>query len=115
MIAKASRADRFRILAATNGDIMALTEKQVQTFQRDGCVVVEGFFNADETRAMQLEIERFKRVGLVRNVATDGDGKTTSAQKRNLQLCPMYDKSDLFKALPFDQRVVEAMRTLIGE
>lgn len=94
---------------------MALTEQQVREFKEKGCVVVEGFFTAEETRAMQLEIERFKRVGLVRNVATEGDGKTTSAQKRNLQLCPMYDKSDLFKALPFDPRVVDTMKTLIGE
>jgi len=64
---------------------------------------------------MQLEIERFKRTGLVRNVSTAGDGKTTSTAVRNLQLCPMYDKSDLFKALPFDERVVSAITALIGE
>ena len=38
----------------------------------------KAFFTPQEARAMQLEIERFKRTGLVRNVSTAGDGKTTS-------------------------------------
>ena len=92
-----------------------LTQQQLSDFRTNGYVAVQGFFTPDEARAMQLEIERFKRTGLVRNVATEGDGKTTSTAKRNLQLCPMYDKSDLFKALPFDPRVVKAIGQLIGE
>lgn len=92
-----------------------LTSDHVRFFKENGYVSVPGFFLPDEARAMQLEIDRFKRTGLVRNVATDGDGKTTSAGKRNLQLCPMFDKSDIFKALPFDSRVVAAVAALIGE
>jgi ectoine hydroxylase-related dioxygenase (phytanoyl-CoA dioxygenase family) len=94
---------------------MKLSQQQIDEFNRTGCVAVEGFFQPHEVRAMQLEVERFKRVGLVRNVSTAGDGKTTATQQKNLQLCPMFDKSDLFKALPFDARVIEAMRTLIGD
>ena len=94
---------------------MSLTADQVRYFKEHGYVVAPGFFSPAEARAMQLEIERFKRTGLVRNVATEGDGKTHSAAKRNLQLCPMFDKSDLFKALPFDPRVKAAITTLIGE
>src|SRR5688572_16593781 len=94
---------------------MSLTAEQVRHFKEFGYVAVPGFFTPSEARAMQLEIERFKRTGLVRNVATDGDGKTTSTAKKNLQLCPMFDKSDLFKTLPFDPRVIEAMKTLVGE
>ncbi len=94
---------------------MSLNNEQVRFFQEQGYVAVPQFFSPEEARAMQLEIERFKRVGMVRNVATDGDGKTHSTAKRNLQLCPMFDKSDLFKALPFDPRVVSAISALIGE
>ena len=31
----------------------------------------------------------------MRNVATDGDGTTYSSTKANLQLIPLFDKSDL--------------------
>src|SRR5256885_8271765 len=93
---------------------MSLSKDQVNFFRENGYVTVEGFFNRDEARAMQLEIERFKRAGLVRNVATEGDGKTTSQSQKNLQLCPMFDKSDIFKAVPFDPRVVQAIEQLIG-
>src|SRR4051812_30461321 len=91
-----------------------LSESQVKFFRENGYLAVESFFTPEEARAMQLEIERFNRTGLVRNVATDGDGKTHSQVKRNLQLCPMYDKSDIFKALPFDPRVIDAIGKLIG-
>jgi ectoine hydroxylase-related dioxygenase (phytanoyl-CoA dioxygenase family) len=94
---------------------MTLTPDQVTFFKDHGYLPVQGFFTPREARAMQLEIERFKRTGLVRNVATAGDGKTTSTAQRNLQLCPMFDKSDLFKALPFDARVVSAITALIGQ
>ena len=93
---------------------MSLSSDQIASFKSHGYVVAPGFFSPTEARAMQLEIERFKRTGLVRNVSTDGDGKTMSQTKRNLQLCPMFDKSDLFKALPFDARVVAAITSLIG-
>ena len=92
-----------------------LSPEQLQFFKQHGYVAAPGFFTPVEARAMQLEIERFKRTGLVRNVSTAGDGKTVSTDKKNLQLCPMYDKSDLFKALPFDPRVVAAIKALIGE
>ncbi len=91
------------------------TLEQIETFQRDGFFTVPHFFDAQETRALQAEIERFKAEGLLRNVSVDGDGKTTSATRRNLQLCPTYPVSPLFKALPFSPRVVEAISELIGD
>lgn len=96
---------------------MSLSADQVRVFKEQGYVAVEGFFTPREARAMQLEVERFKRTGLVRNVATEmkGYAMVHSQTKKNLQLCPMYDKSDLFKALPFDPRVVAAIRQLIGD
>jgi phytanoyl-CoA hydroxylase len=90
-------------------------EEQRQRFERDGFVCVPNFFSAAEVAVMQAEIERFKTEGLVRNVATEGDGKTHSATKKNLQLCPTHPHSALFKSLPFDEKVVTAISDLIGD
>ncbi len=64
---------------------------------------------------MQAEVDRFQREGLVRNVAMEGDGKTLAKTAANLQLIPLHDKSDLFRALPFETRVIEAVGQLIGD
>ena len=64
---------------------------------------------------MQAEVARFQREGMVRNVATDGDGKTSSTKAENLQLLPLHDKSALFRALPFEGKVKEAVSALIGD
>ncbi len=56
-----------------------------------------------------------KREGFLRNVATAGDGKTTSQTLQNLQLCPMYRQSPLFRAMPFAEKVIEAVRQLLGD
>ncbi len=94
---------------------MALSPQQIEQFRTQGFLKVEGFYSAREVEAMRREIERFKRVGLLRNVATEGDGKTKSSTAANLQLCPMYQHSTLFRALPFDDKVVDAVSKLIGE
>jgi ectoine hydroxylase-related dioxygenase (phytanoyl-CoA dioxygenase family) len=91
------------------------TADQHTTFQRDGFFTVPNFYNAAEVRLLQSEIERLKANGLLRNVATDGDGATHSATKRNLQLCPCNPHSEPFRALPFAPKVVEAISELIGD
>lgn len=63
---------------------------------------------------MRAELERLKREGKIRNIATDGDGKTHSKTRINLQLCPMWPHSPLFHAMPFAPKVGEAMERLIG-
>lgn len=93
---------------------MTLTDEQVRQFRTHGWVAVPDFWNAQETAAMQAEVERLKTDGLLRNVATEGDGKTPSAQAANLQLCPMSPHSTLFRALPFAPKVAEAVGRLIG-
>jgi ectoine hydroxylase-related dioxygenase (phytanoyl-CoA dioxygenase family) len=91
-----------------------ITDAQIEFFRTNGYVAVENFFTPEEARAMQLEVARFKRTKLLNNVKTEGDSKTISQTKQNLQLCPMYDKSDIFKSLPFDPRVIAAVSKLIG-
>lgn len=93
----------------------ALTPDQVAQFKETGYVILPDFFNVDEVTAMQAELERFKRDGLGRNVATDGDGKTHSRRKINYQIIPLNDKSNLFRALPFCPKVVQAISALIGD
>jgi len=63
---------------------------------------------------MQAELKRLRRDGFLRNVATDGDGKTHSTTKVNLQICPIYHKSNFFRAVPFHPKVIEVVAGLIG-
>lgn len=84
-------------------------------FQEEGYLAVPAFFTAQETQALRAEVERLTREGFLRNVATAGDGKTPSNSQRNLQLCPMYRHSRLFRALPFHPNVISAVTQLLGE
>lgn len=94
---------------------MALSDRQIEQFKREGYTVAPHFFDAREVAALQADVERLKRLGKLRNVATDGDGKTHSTQKVNLQICPMYRESTLVRALPFVPKVAEAVTSLIGD
>src|SRR5690606_13520526 len=96
MFTESARPCRVAQPHATGALTMVLTEAQVAAYQRDGFVIVENFFSANEVRAMVSELERFKREGLIRNVATDGDGKTHTDRIMNLQVIPLNSKSDLF-------------------
>lgn len=93
---------------------MQLSEEQVHFFRTEGWLAVEDFWSERELAAMQRELERLKADGKLRNVATDGDGKTHSTTKVNLQLCPMWPHSDFFKAMPFAPKVVAAIEALLG-
>ncbi len=94
---------------------MSLSREQIQQFKTQGYVVVPNFFSAREVAALQADVERLKKNGMLRNVACDGDSKTHSTQKVNLQICPMYPASTLIRALPFEPKVVEAATDLIGD
>ena len=94
---------------------MSLTVAQQRYFSKHGYVAVPDLFSAREVAALQTEVERFKQEGLLHNVATDGDGQTPSTNQANLQLIPLFDKSDLIRALPFVPKVVAAVGQLIGD
>ena len=94
---------------------MTFTDAQVAQFREQGCVAVPDFWTAREAAAMQAELERLKRDGLLRNVATDGDGRTHSQAKANLQICPIYPRSEFFRAMPFAPKVAAAVGRLIGD
>ena len=91
------------------------TAEQVTQFRTQGYVAVPDFWSPQEVAAMQAEIERLKRDGLLNNVSTDGDGETRSQGQVNLQICPIYNHSDFFRAMPFAPKLIEAVSELLGD
>lgn len=94
---------------------MPLSITQVDQFKREGYTTVPDLFSTREIAALQAEVERFKTLGLGRNVATEGDGETHSSTKVNFQLIPLLDKSNLIRALPYEPKVTDAVSQLIGQ
>ncbi len=96
---------------------MAFTfrDEQIEQFRTEGWIAVPDFWNRDEVAAMQADLQRLKQEGKLRNVATEGDGRTHSETKVNLQLCPLWPHSELFRQMPFAPKVGEAVRQLIGD
>lgn len=94
---------------------MKLTPEQVGQFREEGYLALSEFWTKREVEAMRMELDRLKRDGFLRNVTTVGDGVTHSTTKLNLQLCPMYDKSDFYRAMPFAPKVRETVSQLIGD
>lgn len=94
---------------------MKFTSEQMTQYRIDGYTTAPTFFNEAEVAAMRAELQRFKDEGLLRNVATDGDGKKVSSNNFNLQVCPLAPKSELFRSLGFADKVVEAISQLIGD
>ena len=87
----------------------------VNNFHRDGFTTVSQLFTPKETLALQKEVKRLTLHGLGRNVRTDGDGETRSAIQSNYQVIPLFDKSNLIRALPFESKIIQLVRQLIGE
>lgn len=94
---------------------MKFSDEQAQQFHEEGYLAVPEFWSEREVEAMRVELERLKQAGLLRNVATDGDGETHSNAVANLQLCPMYPHSTFFRAMPFADKVAAAIGQLIGD
>jgi phytanoyl-CoA hydroxylase len=82
-------------------------------YARDGFVAHAHFFNALEVELLGKELARLQFAGRLRNVATAGDGITPSTTAMNLQICPVSPVSPVFRALPFADKVVEAVGGLL--
>lgn len=67
---------------------MTLKLNDVQQFREQGYVAVPDFYNRLEVSALQAELARLQSRGLLRNVATNGDGKTTSQNYRQSPVMP---------------------------
>ncbi len=92
----------------------ALSNARITEFHKEGYTSSPEFFEPREIEAMRAELKRFKTEGLLRNVATQGDGETPSTTAQNLQICPITPKSDFYRALQFHPRIVDAVGCLIG-
>ena len=91
-----------------------LTQDQIRIFHDQGCVIVEGFFDDRDIAAMRSELGRLRNAGAGRNVATDGDSETESKTKVNYQIIPLNTVSNLFRAFPFQEKVIDAVTGCIG-
>jgi len=91
-----------------------LTDQQLADFRRLGYTTVSDFFAAEEVHALRVELARLIAAGEGRNVHTEGDGATYSAERSNFQICPLSHRSPLIRALPFDEKVVAAIPRLLG-
>lgn len=94
---------------------MALSDYQVRQFKEQGYTVAPTMFSQPEVSAIRAELDRLRQAGAFLNVATEGDGATQSKAKENLQICPLYKRSDFFRALPFNPKVIETISQLIGD
>jgi phytanoyl-CoA hydroxylase len=92
-----------------------LTSSQIAQWHDLGYVAVPDFFSPSQVRALQAEVRRLQDDGKLRNVATTGDGVTTSTTAFNLQICPAAPVSRLIRSLPYDPRVVNAVQALLGD
>jgi phytanoyl-CoA hydroxylase len=91
-----------------------VTDEHAAQFREEGYTTCPGFLDAHEVAALQAEVRRLRADGLLRNVATEGDGETISDSDLNLQLVGLSRISDLFRALPYEAKVVDAISQLIG-
>lgn len=95
--------------------MVSLSQQQIEQFRSEGFLIVPAFFTKEETTVLQNQVRQWVETGKLKNVATDGDGKTPSADIQNLQLVPLDVHSGLFRALPFQRRVLASVRQLIGD
>ncbi len=92
-----------------------LTKQQIDQYKTEGYVIVRNFFSDDEVGALRSEVARFRSEGYLRNVATTGDGGTHTTFKENLQLVPIAPHSELFRAMPFCEKLVRSTSQLLGD
>lgn len=90
-----------------------LTPTHIAQYKTEGYTIAPHFFTPEEVRMMQREVSRLQEAGLLRNVATDGDGQTTATAQANLQICPLSPKSEIFRSLPFSAKVRGAVESLL--
>jgi len=90
------------------------TRDEAEWFRREGWLAIPDFWSRSEVLAMRRELDRLAGEGLLRNVATEGDGTTPATTASNLQLCPMWPHSRVFRSMPFARGVGEAVEALLG-
>lgn len=95
-------------------DCTPIEQDQVTQFREHGYLLVPHFWDDRVVAAMAAEASRLVTAGLVRNVATLGDGVTHSDDRVNLQLDPIIPHSLFFRMLAYHPKVAETVVQLLG-
>lgn len=95
-------------------DAGPIEPEQITQFRDHGYLFVPRFWDDRSVAAMAAEAGRLVTAGLVRNVATLGDGATHSEERVNLQLDPIIPHSLFFRMLAYHPKVVAAVVQLLG-
>lgn len=92
-----------------------LSQDEIAHWRTHGWVAVPDFLAADEVALLRAELASLVAAGKLRNVATDGDGRTHSKTAFNLQICPVGPHSRAIRALAYAARMRAAVTALIGD
>lgn len=92
-----------------------LSTVEAAHWREHGWVAVPDFFTAAEIAVLRGELASLQAEGKLRNVATIGDGKTTSTTSFNLQICPVGPCSRPIRSLAYAAKVRAAIIALLGD
>lgn len=96
------------------GDVMTIERDHITQFREHGFLLMPHFWDDRSVAAMVAEANRLVSAGLVRNVATVGDGVTHSDERVNLQLDPIIPHSLFFRMLAYHPKVAATVVQLLG-
>jgi len=89
-----------------------LTQDQLQSFERDGYLVLENLFDPTEIAALQHELRQLRAVPRSLDpqtvIAEPGSGAVRS-------IFAIHEQNSLFARLASDERLVEVARTLLAD
>lgn len=94
---------------------MRLSEEQCAAFERDGCLLAEGFFGDDEIELIQRcymeAVDRLKRENALQNVQSGGDSDDAF---QVYQIRTAHLQHPIFRMLVNDSRLLDMVECLIG-
>lgn len=96
------------------GDVVTIERDHITQFREHGFLFMPHFWDDRSVAAMAAEANRLVSAGLVRNVATVGDGVTHSDERVNLQLDPIIPHSLFFRMLAYHRKVAATVVQLLG-
>jgi ectoine hydroxylase-related dioxygenase (phytanoyl-CoA dioxygenase family) len=86
-----------------------ITHEQAEAFERDGSVLVEGLFSAEEVAILVAHVERSRRVAELSHAMPDAEGRAS-------KLALWMDLGqDVFGAVSASPRIVDSARVLLRD
>ena len=94
---------------------MMLTPEQIESFRRDGCLVVDGYLDdheIDHIRACYMEtVERLARERVLENVQS---GEDSDDEYQVYQIRTAHLRHPIFRMLVNDSRLLDMVECLLG-